>query len=199
MKITDAIKAVLDAAEVFRSNLHAKWEGDPLSDAIAELRSALAAQSPELMAIRNEWVLVPRELSPKQIKHLQMDTDIGSYICGNWAGAYHCMEEYHAAMIAASPTPPVDPELKLQARWRGDDRLPKEAAVTVMAFDPQDPDVPARMAVWVRHWPEDRDYPVYRSCDLSDIKLDDEEEFYRRIRSAIAGGSVRLAKPTHEA
>lgn len=49
-----------------------------------------------------EYVLVPRTLTPEMVVHLQMNTEIGAHICANWAGAYDCMYEYHAAMIKAA-------------------------------------------------------------------------------------------------
>ena len=50
-------------------------------------------------------VLVPREPTEEMVKHLQMNTEIGSYICENWIGAYDVMGDYHAAMLAAAPNP----------------------------------------------------------------------------------------------
>lgn len=60
-------------------------------------------------------------------------------------------------------------------KWAGDDRLPSGCDVAILAVDCDDPSVPARMACWVRHWPAGRDYPVYRSCDLCDLDLTDEQ------------------------
>lgn len=66
-----------------------------------------------------------------------------------------------------------DPVTK--AVWRGDENaLPNGANVDVLACDPEDPSVPARMACWIRHWPKGRDFPAYRSCDLSDLEMSDE-------------------------
>lgn len=65
---------------------------------------------------------------------------------------------------------------QIKAIWRGDDKILREGSeVVILAFDPTDPNVPARMACWVRHWPEHRDFPVYRSCDLSDLEVSDED------------------------
>ncbi len=43
-----------------------------------------------------------REMTPTMYERLQMRTEIGSYICANWAGAYHCMDEYQREMINAA-------------------------------------------------------------------------------------------------
>lgn len=56
------------------------------------------------------------------------------------------------------------------ATWNGDDEvLPVGAEVTVLATDPEDPAVPARRACWVRYWPDTREAPMYRSCDLNEL------------------------------
>jgi hypothetical protein len=73
-----------------------------------------------------------------------------------------------------------DETKRIVARWAGDsDILRVGATVTVLAADPEGNDasggVPARTACWVRHWPEGRDFPQYRSCDLADLDLSDED------------------------
>lgn len=68
---------------------------------------------------------------------------------------------------------------QIKAVWRGDDEILCEGSeVIILAFDREDPSVPARMACWVRHWPKDLDYPQYRSCDLSDLEVS-EDDFER--------------------
>jgi hypothetical protein len=62
----------------------------------------------------------------------------------------------------------------MEAVWTGDDRLPDGSRVEILACDPEDPSVSARMAIWIRRWPKERDFPVYRSCDLSDVEILDE-------------------------
>jgi hypothetical protein len=55
--------------------------------------------------------------------------------------------------------------------WVGDPAiLPANCVVLLMATDPEDPNVEARRACWVRYWPTGRDYPMYRSCDQSDLE-----------------------------
>ena len=54
--------------------------------------------------------------------------------------------------------------------WVGDDDvLPIGSRVILLATDEEDPSVTARRACWVRYWPAKRDFPMYRSCDLSDL------------------------------
>lgn len=67
----------------------------------------------------------------------------------------------------------------IKAKWVGDDRLHENSEVEILASDPADPNVPARMAIWVRSWPEARSHPVYRSCDLCDVELVDEADYDR--------------------
>ena len=43
-----------------------------------------------------------RTMPPGMLSYLQMNTEIGAYVCANWAGAYSCMEEYHSKMIDAA-------------------------------------------------------------------------------------------------
>lgn len=69
-------------------------------------------------------------------------------------------------------TAPAGEWRTVPAKWTGDSTiLPSGADVTVVAVDNDDPSVPARRAAWVRYWPGNRDYPMYRSCDLSDLDL----------------------------
>lgn len=35
--------------------------------------------------------------------------------------------------------------------------------------------VPARAACWIRHWPDKRWSAQYRSCDLADLDISDED------------------------
>lgn len=60
---------------------------------------------------------------------------------------------------------------KMSALWVGDPEIiPIGEEVTILAVDWTDPDT--RKACWIRWWPEIREYPIYRSCDLSDINRD---------------------------
>lgn len=61
------------------------------------------------------------------------------------------------------------------AKWAGDrDILWAGVEVKILAVDDDDPDVEARRACWVRHWPEGRDFPMYRSCELADLDFGEE-------------------------
>lgn len=62
--------------------------------------------------------------------------------------------------------------MERKAIWVGSENiLPAKAEVTLLAFDPEDPNVEAQRACWIRYWPEGRDYPKYRSCNMSDIEI----------------------------
>lgn len=70
-----------------------------------------------------------------------------------------------------------------KAKWAGDSAvLPVGVSVDVLAVDPAghaswhfgiDSGVPARTAAWIRWW--DWDHPQFRSCDLADLELSDED------------------------
>lgn len=49
------------------------------------------------------WVMVPIELTPRMITKLQQNTEIGSYIAANWAGAYGLFQKFWDEAIAAAP------------------------------------------------------------------------------------------------
>ncbi|POU03606.1 hypothetical protein C3369_07240 [Escherichia sp. ESNIH1] len=48
------------------------------------------------------WVMVPIELTPRMITKLQQNTEIGSYIAANWAGAYGLFQKFWDEAIAAA-------------------------------------------------------------------------------------------------
>lgn len=71
-----------------------------------------------------------------------------------------------------------------KATWCGDsDILDPGAAVDVLAVDLAGrlsrrhgvSGVPARVSAWIRYWPEHWDFAQYRSCDLADLDLSDED------------------------
>lgn len=100
------------------------------------------------------------------------------------------------------------------ARWAGDSAtLPSGAEVDILAFDPGArlsrahgvTGVPARAACWIRWWPANRDYASYRSCELADLDLSDEQydALARsgnalRERYAIYQQKLRKADPSGE-
>lgn len=53
--------------------------------------------------IPDGWVMVPKELTPRMITKLQQNTEIGSYIAANWAGAYGLFQKFWDEAIAAAP------------------------------------------------------------------------------------------------
>lgn len=64
----------------------------------------------------------------------------------------------------------IPPSAEVKARWAGDStKLQVGAEVTILATDHSDPST--RKACWIRYWPAERDFPVYRSCDLADLEV----------------------------
>ncbi|EOY8504057.1 TPA: hypothetical protein ACXIYC_002493 [Enterobacter cloacae] len=59
--------------------------------------------------IPDGWKLVPIELTPRMITKLQQNTEIGSYIAANWAGAYGLFQKFWDEAIAAAPQQEVKP------------------------------------------------------------------------------------------
>lgn len=57
--------------------------------------------------------------------------------------------------------------------WIGSEEIMlRDTEVVILAVDNDDPSAPGRRACWVRNWPSQRDFPVYRSCDLCDLNVD---------------------------
>ena len=48
-------------------------------------------------------VVVPREGTPEMWRAAQMNSEVGAYVCSNWAEAYDCIEQIYRVMIAAAP------------------------------------------------------------------------------------------------
>ena len=73
--------------------------------------------------------------------------------------------------------------------WNGDESiLPLGSQVDVLAIDPAgrlnhlldtNPDVSNRTACWIRWWPKGQSRPSFRSCDLVD--LDMSEDDYKKL------------------
>jgi len=85
--------------------------------------------------------------------------------------------------VTAPDSPSPAPALA-QAAWCGDPAvLPIGAEVDVLGVDAAGrlsrhdglQGVPARTACWIRWWPEAREHARFRSCDLADLDLSDED------------------------
>ncbi len=62
-------------------------------------RMALYSQSDNQ---QSGYVTVSRELTAKQIRAIQLETEIGVYITANWSGSYSLFQEIWAVALAAS-------------------------------------------------------------------------------------------------
>jgi hypothetical protein len=72
-----------------------------------------------------------------------------------------------------------------KAKWYGDSGvLPTGADVDVLAVDVagrasrhfgMESGVPARVACWILWWPQEADHASFRSCDLADLELSDDD------------------------
>lgn len=92
------------------------------------------------------------------------------------------VHEYESRSALADAGEPV-----VKAIWRGDNTILYEnSEVTVLAYDPADPS--QRKACWIRHWPDKRDFPVYRSCDVTDLDIVSGD------LSALSPGSEQLRR-----
>lgn len=107
-----------------------------------------------------------------------------------------------AILAALSPASPARTPMggEVEAKWAGDSNVLRVGwLVEVLASDPlpaeiinghQMPRLPGRTACWVRFWPNGRDAPIYRSCDLNDLELSDEafEALAASSPSPVQGG-----------
>jgi hypothetical protein len=72
------------------------------------------------------------------------------------------------------------------AKWAGDPTvLYPNADVEILAEDGTDPSVPARRACWIRYWPSSRDFPAYRSCDLSDLDFEEDPAAFPQSKPGV--------------
>lgn len=62
-------------------------------------RMALYSQSDNH---QSGYVTVSRELTAKQIRAIQLETEIGAYIAANWSGSYGLFQSLWAVALAAS-------------------------------------------------------------------------------------------------
>ena len=53
--------------------------------------------------IQNGWVLVPVDMTPEQMRAVQLKSELGSYAAANLSGAYSLFREFWDVAIAASP------------------------------------------------------------------------------------------------
>jgi len=78
------------------------------SDVLDFMREFLLAAAPkpdaETKSVLDGYRLVPFPLpEPEQVRAAQTKSEIGRYICDNWAGAYDCIYELYRVMIEACP------------------------------------------------------------------------------------------------
>jgi hypothetical protein len=99
--------------------------------------------------------------------------------------SFQSRELSEAAWNRRAAAPSVQPDREvIEAKWAGDSTvLGTGWRVEVLASDPlpgeiidghQLPRLLGRTACWIRFWPDGRDAPMYRSCDLFDLELSDE-------------------------
>lgn len=76
--------------------------------------AALQARINELEArqVPEGWVAVPIQMTPEQMRAVQMKSEIGSHIASNWSDAYSCLQEFWAVALAAIKPgkKPADPQ-----------------------------------------------------------------------------------------
>lgn len=62
-------------------------------------KSTLSYDTNGKVWVRGGYKIVPVELHPDTIKDIQMNDEIGAYICSNWSDAYDCLDALYARMI----------------------------------------------------------------------------------------------------
>jgi hypothetical protein len=93
------------------------------------------------------------------------------------------MSLIHSGQEAVIPTDQTDKPVL--ATWAGESAvLWPGSVVEVLMSDPLPGEVidgyqtmrlPGRTACWVRYWPDRQYGPLYRSCDLCDLEMSDED------------------------
>jgi hypothetical protein len=86
-----------DQFSIYSSN------GDPLAHE-AYMHDADAALSALRQWMEDEGlVCVPKQGTPAMWQAAQMNSEVGQYVCSNWAEAYDCIEQLYRVMISAVP------------------------------------------------------------------------------------------------
>ncbi|HHJ0005819.1 TPA: hypothetical protein ACQDK2_005945 [Raoultella planticola] len=73
------------------------------SDTLAELAEGIRALHPNAgnsPVIPDGYVMVPKDVSPEQLRAFQLKTKIGAYVTANWSDAYDSLRELWNEVIA---------------------------------------------------------------------------------------------------
>ncbi len=87
-------QALLEASE----KRIAELEAEPVSQAYK--LNALDGNSP---VTPDGWVMVPKELTPKMMRAVQIRSELGGYATSNLSGAYNMFSEFWNVAVSAAP------------------------------------------------------------------------------------------------
>lgn len=92
-------------------------DADKLADAISKLNSEhresqqiIAESVSQPYTLRDGWVAVPVDMTPEQMRAVQLNSELGSYASANMSGAYSLFREFWDVAIAAAQQQEEDSE-----------------------------------------------------------------------------------------
>lgn len=77
---------------------------EPVQDQHESAGSACKCRSSEkVQELKSGWVAVPVDMTPEQIRSVQLNSELGAYAAANLSGAYSLFREFWDVAIAAAP------------------------------------------------------------------------------------------------
>ncbi len=93
----DEIENTLPTEDIDRPDVFLAWSAMPR----AALKSLL--QAGNSLVIPDGWVMVPVDMTPEQMRAVQIKSELGSYAAANLSGAYALFREFWDVSVAAAP------------------------------------------------------------------------------------------------
>lgn len=78
----------------------------PALDSLPKSAGSLCSNSP---VVTDGWVMVPVDMTPEQMRAVQLNSELGAYAAANLTGAYSLFREFWDVAIAAAPQQEVKP------------------------------------------------------------------------------------------
>ncbi|CAM6781802.1 hypothetical protein LEADMM068B1_06605 [Leclercia adecarboxylata] len=106
-EIRALIAEAVDWQAIYEHPIHDKPQRDffeGMELAMLELL-ALMDSAPQLPqpVVGDGWVTVPMEMTPSQMRAIQLRSEVGSYITSNLSGAYSLLDELWKVALEAAP------------------------------------------------------------------------------------------------